>query len=223
MKLKYILFDLDGTLVDSYKGVSHCFRYSLGCLGTEVPEDEDLGWIIGPPLRFSYERYGYKGEDVEFLLAKYRELYNVEGVHENTMYDGVPEMLQSLSDLGLKMALASCKPTKACETVLSDFGIEKYFCEVVGASLDRSRSSKAAVIHDVLTRLDIESKSEVLMIGDRFYDIDGAHENKIPAMGAAWGYGSVPELMGCDADFIAGAPSDAAGIIADYQKTIGNI
>ena len=108
---KYILFDLDGTLTDPKEGITGCVRYALPFFGIQPPPPEDLLDFIGPPLVDSFmRRFDMTKTDAELATAKYRERFSTIGMFENRVYDGGPEMLESLKNAGCILAVASLKP-----------------------------------------------------------------------------------------------------------------
>ncbi|MGN0627710.1 MAG: HAD hydrolase-like protein [Oscillospiraceae bacterium] len=209
-----VLFDLDGTLGDPYEGITTCIKYALSCVGIAEEDPEKLKSYIGPPLRDTFALYGFDTEKCEELVMKYRELYLVEGIHKNVAYDGMEEMLRMLKERGCRIGLASCKPEKACETILAEYGVLKYFDTVAGATEDKTLDRKPAIIAEALRRFGISGGEleHVLMVGDRDMDIIGAHENGVVAVGAAYGYGAPGELEAAGADYIANCPLDVVEI-----------
>ena len=108
---KYILLDLDGTLTDTEEGVVNAFLYSLSKIGVTVDDRSAMRWIIGPPIIESYKRMLSCSEDeAKKLLAGYREYYNDRGIWENSLYDGVEEMLQKLHESGKILFTATSIP-----------------------------------------------------------------------------------------------------------------
>lgn len=212
---KYVLFDLDGTLTNPYEGITSCIKYALNSVNIEENDPQKLRSYIGPPLRKTFALYGFDEEKCEQLVAKYREKYLVTGIHENITYDNVPEMLKSLREHGCKISLASCKPEKACITILEEKGLLKYFDEVCGATEDKTLDTKPAIIAAALQRLKVpENELEhTYMVGDRDMDIIGAQENHIHSIGALYGYCSENELENVGAEYLIENPSQITEII----------
>ncbi len=212
-----VLFDLDGTLGDPYEGITSCIKYALSSVGLAEDDPVKLRSYIGPPLRDTFSLYGFGPEKCEELVAKYRELYLVEGIHKNLPYDGMTEMLKTLKELGGKVGLASCKPEKACKVILEEYGVMEYFDTVAGATEDKTLDRKPEIIAEALRRLEIsgEGLKHTLMVGDRDMDIIGAHENGIKAVGAAYGYAAPGELESAGADYIASCPMDIVRIVSE--------
>ncbi|HPR40032.1 MAG TPA: HAD hydrolase-like protein [Oscillospiraceae bacterium] len=205
MSFTYILFDLDGTLTDSFEGITKSFNYALKALcGYEENDQDMLSGIIGPPLRDLYiKNYGVTPELAEKLIEKYRERFSTVGLYENKVYDGVPEMLAALKEKGKVLALASAKPEEFCVKILRHFDLFKYFDETAGASLDGSCDTKEKVIEEAVRRLGLteETKKEAVMVGDREMDILAAHEKGIAVAAVGYGYGREKELKACKPEF----------------------
>ncbi len=205
MSYSTILFDLDGTITDPFLGITKSVAYALDAYGFSHGDLDSLKSFIGPPLK--EQLANYTGTDLEFgqkLLDKYREYYSVTGIFENSVYDGVPQMLQALKDSGKVVALATSKPEKFAKIILDHFDLSKYFDLCAGATMDSSRVKKADVIRYCLQTLGLsEGDGNVIMVGDRHHDIDGAKECGIKCIGVTFGYGSYEELTQSGADKIA--------------------
>ena len=200
---KYILFDLDGTLTDSYPAITTSFLYAVqGYDRTSFTADE-LSSIIGPPLKDSFMRLlGVDGFEAWELVKKYREYYNAGGMYNCKVYQGIEVLLKELSNNGYKVVVATSKPEVQAIKVLSHFGLDKYFTLIAGDDENCSRANKKDVITYCLNRLGSPSVQEVVMVGDRKYDMLGAKELGITAIGVTYGYGSHSELSSSGADFI---------------------
>lgn len=206
MELQYILFDLDGTLTNSEEGIIKCVRYALDKLGREIPGEEDLLKFIGPPLVDSFrDIMGMTKEEEAHATAVYRERYNVTGLFENKVYDGMEELLRTLSKEGYHLAVATSKPQMPTEEILKHFHLDTYFEVIVGSSLDHTRDTKTAVMLEALKQLGVDSedkKKKALMIGDRKFDILGAKECGIASLGVYYGFAPANELEENGADYI---------------------
>lgn len=196
---RYLLFDLDGTLTDPYEGITRCFQYALASFGVEEKQ-ENLKKVIGPPLIDAFmEFYGFSREKGELAVAKYRERFSTVGLFENQVYPGIPEVLSALQREGKTICLATAKPEVFAKRILEKFDLAKYFTVVVGAELDGTRNYKAEVIDEVLNQLNHPPLDQVLMIGDRKQDVEGAKKCGIAALGLRFGYAEPMELenAGC--------------------------
>ncbi len=188
-----LLFDLDGTIIDSSEGISHCLRYSLAKLGVDSSEIDILKYI-GPPIHEIYMDILNDEELTEKAIAYYREEYARTGVHQNKLFDGIKNTIHNLHEAGYTITLATSKPEINARIILKDFDMDGDFDVIGGSTLDGSISHKDEVILDVLKRAGITDKSRALMIGDRKYDMIGAEKTGIDAMGVLFGFGTKEEL-----------------------------
>lgn len=199
----YYIFDFDGTLVDSSEGIYNSIIYALKEFGIEENDREKLRYFIGPPLFHSFKHiYGVNDEDSNWLVAKYRERYKVKGCAESLVYEGVPEMLEQLKQRGKKIAIASSKPKQFVDEISEHLGIFSYYDYVSAESFDKTHSSKEALINAVLEHFENPPKEKCLMIGDRFYDIDGAKATGLDSAGALYGLGEIEELTNAGATYL---------------------
>ena len=199
---KYILFDLDGTLTDPKEGITKSFQYALRHFGIE--EDlANLEKFIGPPLHDSFrDDYNFSEEEVEEAVTKFRKYFAQNGIFENKIFSGVKEVLEYLHSNNKRILLATSKPTIFAEKILKYFEIDKYFEYIGGSNLDGSRSEKNEVINHVLEVCKVSSMEDVIMIGDRKYDVIGAKKIGVDSIGVLYGYGDLEELQEVNQTYI---------------------
>lgn len=208
-KIQYILYDLDGTLTDSARGIVNSFKYCLGELGIEGWDDKALLKFVGPPLRESFGVYlGMDESEIDNAIKIYHTYYADKGIFENSVYDGVPEALERLRKAGYVQAVATSKPEVYAKKILEKFGLSEYFSDIRGIPLGDESMTKAQVIAQSMEHLGVTNKSTVVMVGDRDYDIKGAHLNGIPCIGVTYGYGSRAELESAGAEEIVESPAE---------------
>ena len=213
MKFDTVLFDLDGTLTDSFVGISNAVGYALDRMGVARLSDSVLKKFIGPPLSTSFGEYlGFGDDDVSRALGLYREYYSATGKFENRVYDGVPQMLGALAECGLKLYVATSKPEPFAVDIVENFGLSAYITRVFGASVDGSRIEKSDVVRYATETSGADEKRAV-MVGDRKFDIIGAKDNRLSSVGVLYGYGGRDELVNAGADFIAATPADVVKAI----------
>lgn len=191
-----ILFDLDGTLTASAEGITKCVQYALHKLGIEEPDLQKLESFVGPPLLDQFmDAYGLDLETARQAVVYYRERYSAEGMYENRLYGGIRELLQDLKKRGYILGVASSKGMMYVEQILDYFQISSFFTAIEGSRMDGSRLSKADVIQEALAKLKMENhRDQVVMVGDRKYDIFGAREAGIDCVAVSYGYGDIREL-----------------------------
>ena len=195
---KYVFFDLDGTLTDPAEGIVNCAEYALKKFGLTA-DREYLKRFIGPPLHKTFmHEFGFPEEKATLAIDYYRERFKDIGIFENELYSGIPELLRDLQASGRSVVLATSKPEVYAERILDHFGIADCFTLAVGSLLNNTRDAKSEVIAFALEKLGA-SPTEVIMVGDRRYDVEGAAANGIKTVGVLYGYGSREELMSAGA------------------------
>lgn len=215
MQQKYLLFDLDGTLIDPGEGITNSVAYALGKFDIHIEDRRELYPYIGPPLTDSFMSYhGLSAAQAAEALEYYREYFSVKGIYENIPYDGISALLEDLQSKGYTLLVATSKPEEFTVQILQHFSLDKYFSFVAGNTLDESRPTKASVIAYLCERyLDI-CADNALMIGDRKYDIEGAKKNGLPSIGVLYGYGSREELEAAGATALAADLGELSAEIA---------
>ena len=211
---KIIFFDLDGTLTDSGEGIIRSLEYAFRELGYEVPSQEKLRMFIGPPLSVSFRDYmNFDDETAEKAIKKYRERYVVKGIFENEPYEGIVELLEELKNKGCRLAVATTKPEHMAKTVTDHYDLTKYFETVSGAIGEGD--TKANVIVRACERMNIpeSERKSVLMVGDRKYDIIGAHECSMKCVGVDYGFAPEGEFAEYGADYRVHTVSDLKKLI----------
>ena len=210
-----VFLDLDGTITDSKPGVLTSVKYALRKMGKPIPSEAELNNFIGPPLVDSFEKYcGMNNEEANRATDIYREYYvGQDGLFDAVVYDGVEEMLKTLNAAGKRVIVATAKPEEMAQSVLAHFKLTQYFEYIAGASMDETRNNKTAVIKYALEIGDITDLSQVVMVGDRHHDMEGAAANGIGSIGVLYGYGDEAELIGSGAGTLAATPQEAAAII----------
>ena len=212
----YILFDLDGTLTDPREGITKSVQYALAKMGIEEPDLSALEHFIGPPLYDEFRRcYNFDDAQAKQAVAAYRERFSVHGWKENILFDGVPAMLQTLRDAGKTLAVASSKPTVFVEKILELFEIAPYFDAVSGATLDGSISTKAQVGEQALAMLSVEDRKDVVLVGDRMHDVEGARLCAIDCVGVTFGFGGLRELQQAGAKHVVQDFSELIRLLTD--------
>ena len=210
MKIKNVLFDLDGTIINPKVGITESIRYTLRVFGFEgIPEQDDLLWCIGPPLRESFSIM-LKTEDkaeIDEAVKVYRSNYNREGIFQLKLYDGIVETIKTLKNEGFNVYIATSKPRVMAVRIIDHLSLTGLFEGIYGAELDGTRNRKGDLI-SYLLKQEIISSDETIMIGDRKHDIIGAVDNGILSCGVTYGFGSKEELLNAGADFLVQKPDE---------------
>ena len=198
MKTTYthLFFDLDGTLTDSAEGVMKGVRYALERMNRPVPDERVLRLFVGPPLQESFhELGGVAPEAVPHAIELFREYYLPTGSYENRAFPGIDGMLGRLRAAGYHLGVATSKLESQAFAVLERYRLAGYFEQVAGAGT-AGKDSKAEVLARLMALFGLGEgdKPRMLMIGDRKYDVVGAHTVGIDCMTVGWGYAPPEEL-----------------------------
>lgn len=194
-----ILFDLDGTILDSAPGIMASLAFTFEKLGIPVPSPVDMLAYIGPPILDSFTGLaGMTPEEAQNALGIYREKYLAEGAYDVAVFPGVSEVLRAVHESGVPLSLATSKPETPATLMLEHANLARFFDVITGASDDEVRSAKADVVEEALRRLTAIGAdiSRPVLVGDRHYDVDGAAVHGVPTILVEWGYGSPEEQEG---------------------------
>ena len=215
---KYIFFDLDGTLIDPKEGITKSVEYALNKFNIYVKSLDDLTVFIGPPLKDSFmEFYHLNSDDADKAVVYYRERFRGVGLTECHLYDNVVETLFTLKEMGLKLVIATSKPEEFTIQILKNLNLYKYFHFISGATFDGKRGEKAGVIKYAIKMLNVKELKRILMVGDRKFDILGAHSNNIDSCGVTFGYATCGELEEAKPNYLI---SDMLDLIKIVNKEI---
>ena len=206
LSISVVLFDVDGTLVDSAPAVMSAFRDTLSDYGLPIPDEQRLRTYVGPPLWYSFADLGYEGELLAGLVTRYRTRYQAHYLDPEP-FPGVIDLLHDLHD-------ATSKQTPMALAQMEQLGLTSVFDVVAGATPDPS-SNKARVIREALTRLEALGAdiSHPVIVGDSIWDVRGAQEAGIPVIGVGWGYATEDGLD--EADAVCETVEDLRAFILD--------
>jgi phosphoglycolate phosphatase len=209
-----VLLDLDGTLIDSYSGISASCVAALRALGHQPDETLDIRRAIGPPLeelmQILLQRYG--DDRVGEAVAAYRQHYGASGFLGSVPYPGIGNSLEEMKRGGLRIYLATSKRAVFASRILDHLKFATYFDGIHGSVPGGELDHKPELLAHVLSEHRL-SPSHSLMVGDRRHDISGAHAVGMRGLGVLWGYGSRDELETAGADRLVDCPADLAGTV----------
>ena len=205
--VRNILFDLDGTLIDTGEGIMKSAQYALRDAGIEIEDYRELSFFVGPPLVYTYTvKFGLDMETARRLVTKYRERYTDIGLFECEPYPGVVECMEGLREQGYRLFVASSKPELMCRRLLEHFDMLKLFDDVAGSTPDGSIDTKSQVLSELFRRNTEDDPGFIgssVLIGDTRFDINGANDVGISCIGVSYGYGEAEELASLGAAAIA--------------------
>lgn len=216
--MKTFFFDLDGVLTDSRPGLYASFRAALKAIGLPYLSDCELDEFLGTPLPEMFRSFKRDISllEIETGIKAFRAEYENSGVKQNCLYPGVLAMLKFLTDHNYSAWIVTSKPEFYAKQVAKFLGIDGYMKGIVGAGLDE-QDTKTSLIANALSRAAVAS-NEVIMLGDRHYDITGALANKVLPVGALWGYGSRSELYSAGCRRFAQTPKEFQALFVENSN-----
>jgi len=214
-----ILFDLDGTLVDSSCAIRASLAHALERGGLRFPEDRPVERMIGLPLLDIFRDLGLSGAAAERAIADYRAHYDAEAQAGTRVYDHVEGCLEALRAAGCTLIVATVKPSPIAAKVLAEMGLAPYFSGVAGSSMDHAPRDKADLIRHALCEHGLDAAHSA-MVGDRAQDIRGARSNRLCAVGVTWGFGLLEELTAAGPDHLVGCCSELPGLLLRQTRPV---
>lgn len=209
-----VIFDFDGTVADTGKGIFGSIRYALNACSLPQLDEKSLRTFIGPPLHDSFKREcGADDEMCVKLVAKYRENYAVKGIFEFELYPGMEELLKKLKAEGIVTGIASSKPEDFINIILNNTRLNKYFDFNSGSDPRYVESDKTEIVKKCIRKMKLPENSKILMVGDRFYDIVGAHNAGIECAAVLFGYGNPEEFKKYKVEYIVKDVNELKNII----------
>ncbi|MDG1211701.1 MAG: HAD hydrolase-like protein [Paracoccaceae bacterium] len=206
----WVFLDLDGTMTDAGPGITKSIAYALEKMGKTPPTLKDLEKYVGPALQETFPQLGV--DDVDAALGFYRERYTDVGLFENSLYDGVHQMMDDLRAQGFKLAMATAKPLVYARRITEHYDLAPRMEQQFGSELGGWLTNKKDLLEHALKETGADPAAS-FMLGDRSHDAIGARHNNITPLGALWGFGSRPELEQAQCAAIGDAPADIAGIV----------
>jgi phosphoglycolate phosphatase len=214
---RLVLFDLDGTLVDSTPGIWASVRVAAAALGLPAPTPDQLRQMVGPPLQDGFALVlGVPAEHVPRAVAAYRAHYSAGALLDVTVYDGIPELLATLTADGATLAVTTSKPDPFAVRVLEHTGLRPFFASVHGATLDGAVRHKDQVVAAALAAHPDGERP--VLVGDRAHDVLGAAAHGLPCLGAGWGPAPPGELAEAGAAVVVPTPADVPAALGRARR-----
>jgi len=212
---KYVVFDLDGTLIDTSEGTVKMFKKALNHAGI-FDTDENIKALIGPPLtRRLVNDFGLSEQNAREAVDVGNKYFFEKGVYECHVFDKMIDTLEQLKDRGIKMSVATSQPEETALIEMEHVGIHNYFDIIEANNLYQTKGTKSDFIKTCLKSMNVDNKSDAIMIGDKSPDILGGKENDLDTVGVLYGYGDLKEIKGSNPTHIASIPPDITNIILD--------
>ncbi|HKJ44139.1 MAG TPA: HAD hydrolase-like protein [Sunxiuqinia sp.] len=197
----HIIFDLDGTIINSKLGLENSLNYMLRQMSIDLNGSAVIDQLIGPPIQDGLkEVLGFDNRQVELGVKLFREYYSQRGLFEGELYPGIAELLEELQNKGRQLYLATSKRDQFVGTVIKHFELDRYLTDFQGAG-DGGEHTKAELITKLMDRNRLVPSSEVVMIGDTRFDIVGGQANEISTIAVGYGFGNSEELQALQPDY----------------------
>lgn len=210
----WVFLDLDGTMTNAGPGITKSIAYALEKMGLTSPPLKELEQYVGPALQETFPQLGVT--DVSAALGHYRERYTDVGLFENSVYDGVLQMMDDLVDQGFRLAMATAKPLVYATRITEHFDLSSRMERQFGSELNGWLTDKKDLLEHGLKETGADPALS-FMLGDRRHDAIGARHNGLTPVGALWGFGSRDELENARCAAIADAPADVPAILGDMR------
>ena len=208
-KYDIALFDLDGTISQSAEGIKYCLKKTLDIMEKEHPDLSDYSKYIGPPLLFTFQNLcGLTPEEAQKAVEIYVKLYDVDGLRQNKLFDGIEDVLKACKNNGIKIAVCSSKHEAIATEVVKLLGVYEYFDEICGSTIDGSRKEKEDLIPYALKKLNATGDDSVVMIGDTKFDAKGAVYCKVDFIGVNYGYFKKQDMIDAGGKVFAETPQE---------------
>lgn len=225
LSVSSVLFDLDGTLVDPAGAITSGIRFALTAHGLPDPGEERVAALVGPPLQIGLRTLeGVEKTNVDRIIATYRKRYADQGMAQSRIYPGIGQLLARLREAGVYLAVTTAKPEPIARQLLEVQQLDGVFDAIHGnpGEAGAHGSSKAHIVAAALEHARLDPDSSVV-VGDRYYDLDAARDNKLRSIGVRWGFAQGNELD--VADFIVNDTTELAALLlapgpADAAKQV---
>ena len=205
---KTVIFDLDGTLIDTSESVITCAKYAGQELGAKIPDDKTMRLFLGPPLSESFANIlKIKPDKVDKAIEIYREKYEEEKFNA-TVYEGIFELLETLRAQNVNLAVATLKQERFAQIVIEHFGLNKYFKVVCGPSNDNE--SKKEILIDKILKEFGSTPEETVLIGDGKYDALGSKAAGVDFIAVNYGFAKEGDFDGVQPVSFVNSPKEIA-------------
>lgn len=188
-KYDLVIFDVDGTLLDTSEGILTAVRYTIEKFGFSMLSDETIASFIGPPIQDSFAReFGLKGDILQEIATVFRDYYKCGALFKASPYEGIYEVFRKLSERKIQSAIATYKREDCAADLLKHFEFDRYTKNIHGGDHE-NKLKKKDIIDLCISESNITNKSRIVMIGDTYHDAAGAELSGIDFVGVTFGFG----------------------------------
>jgi len=215
MKFDLIIFDLDGTLIDSHYAVINAFKFALGKFNKEIPDDSILNSFNGAPLHETFSsHFGLENQDNNLAIQFFRSYMGEHGIKESILYPNVEDVLKTIFENDVKITIATNKLEKQAKELFSFYKLDKYVEKIFGSVPD-IKMDKNRTVASIVSHYGNIPNDRILMVGDRKYDIIAAKMSNIKSCGILNHSDNKNEFIENEADYIIENPADLLDIIKE--------
>lgn len=211
-----IIFDLDGTLLNTIADLANSTNYALSQLGINAHPLESFNTFVGNGIRKLFERALPVTVRTPEMVEKVRSLfiphYDIHNIDKTTIYPGITELLTTLQDRGIKIAVASNKYQKASEKLMKHYFPNIQFCGILGQREGIPVKPDACIVNEILKIAGVPAES-VLYVGDSGVDMQTAKNGQVESVGVTWGFRPLTELLANGAQHIINKPEELVELI----------
>lgn len=210
---QYVIFDLDGTLLNTITDLGISCNYALEQCGYAPRPLATYPFLVGNGVRKLIQRLqpDLNDKNIDILLSTFKQHYDVHCTDNTIPYPGIPELLHTLNDKGVKLAVASNKYQEAVDKIITHFFPDIPFAAVLGQNDMRPVKPDPSIIFAALNRCPTP-KANVLYCGDSAVDIETARRACVDSVGVTWGFRPVSELRQAYATYIVSSPKEIENI-----------
>lgn len=211
---KIILFDLDGTVTNPQQEMISSAVYALEHFDITDIDPEKLKLFLTVPLLHCFEEdFGLTHDQANQAFQHYWYYASTFGVQKNIPYDGITELLRELKNRGKTLGVATARKTLNAQQIVKANKLDDFFDHIIGASDEDDRRTKKMIIFDLLCDVGEYEDDDVVMIGDRVVDIQGAHDNGISSIGVTYGQEPPEDIVKSNPTFLAHNVEELAAIL----------
>ena len=208
-----LLFDLDGTLIDSEDGIVDSVQHALQAIGRPAMTREQIIPMIGPPLLDTFRAMLGEESLAVQAVAEYKGHYDAAGWNLFRIYDGIEAAVRGLHAQGHRLAVATSKTERFARRIIAELPFGECFADVTGTSEDGRLRYKADLIAEAMRRGGVTGSGTV-MIGDRRMDVEAARAHGLCSLGVLWGFGDAQELESAGATRLVQTPAGLPDAVA---------
>ncbi|GAB3946566.1 HAD hydrolase-like protein [Corynebacterium tapiri] len=214
---RIVFLDVDGTLIDSFPGIREGYLQALDSVGVAHPDEEFIRRIPGPPMEVTLRNSGLNEQQVTEAFGAYMDYTRSGQAPRATAFPGVEKLLSQWKREGLYLSTATSKGEHFARLTLEELGLLQHLDFLAAATEDGPRRDKASVIDYALSSLGLTDRTgDILMVGDRLHDVEGARAHGLSTCIVTWGYGAPEEWE--HADFVAHSPEELARIVHEFTS-----